>query len=329
MSMKFVRFTRSPSHRAVLGLCEESIQEYATLENEQLETLPQAAQQHLARLAVTDKQPITVQWYAPIAHKGTLSAVVRVTDYRVNGDLPARFASPVQLTTEIIIEWIEDLTDRCAAAELEAADWYAQQVHAEQSRLASTPDSACYFGLKALTEGKSFVVGPHGLVWSLSSGAIARMNAIELARRQEVERITNEARQAAKQARRAFVARVVEALGIESQKERLALNLLPMSEVGDELQRHVLGTRYDRLCTDDDLEIEVDPVKLPAGAFRVYKGFKAAVDAADLTLIDEITIRPVYGYVENRSARRLLVEVRIADDPAHSDWACERLYYLD
>jgi hypothetical protein len=155
------------------------------------------------------------------------------------------------------------------------------------------------------------------------------MDAIETARRQEAERITNEARLAAKQARREFIARVVETLGIESQKERLALNLLPMSEVGNELQRHVLDTLYDRLCVDEDLELEVDPVKLSAGAFRVYKGFKAAVDAADLDLIGEITIRPVVGYTENRGARRLLCSVRITDDPAHSDWACERLYYLD
>jgi hypothetical protein len=313
----------------VLGLCEESIQEYAVLENEHLETLSQSAQEHLARLAVTDKQPITVQWYVPVAHRGTLNAVVRVTDYRVNGDLPARFASPVQLTAELVVEWIEDLTDRCAAAELEAADWYAQQVHAEQSRLTSTPDSACYFGLKALTEGKSFVVGPHGLVWSLSSGAIARMDAIETARRQEAERVANEARQAAKIARREFVARVVDLIGNESHKDRLALNLLPMVEVGQLLQVSVFGSLCARLCEDEDLELSADPARLPAGYFEIFKLFKAAVDKADLTLIGEITIRSVVGYTNSRTQRHLLCEVRIADDPAQSDWSCEALYYLD
>jgi hypothetical protein len=328
MSVKFVRFTEGPSHRVALGLCEAQIQEYVTLENDQLEALPQEAQKHLARLTVTDKQPITVQWYEPRFNRQNDDNAMEMVAYCAQR-LPERFAAPVPFTAKLVIDWITDIAERCSAAEVEAAEWYDAQVRYEQVPLWCKDDNACYAGLKALTEGKSFVPGPYGVTWALSTASIVRMNAIELARRQEAERITNEARQAAKQARREFVARVVETLGIESQKERLALNLLPMSEVGDELQRHVLGTWYDRLCADDDLELEVDPVKLPAGAFRVYKGFKAAVDAADLALIGEIAIYPVYGYGENRSARRLLCSVRITDDPAHSDWSCERLYYLD
>lgn len=327
MSVKFVRFTEGPSHRVVLGLCEAQIQEYVTLENEQLETLSEKAQEHLARLAVTAKQPITVQWYEPQVNKqndGTMTAC----NYCAR-PLPERFAAPMPFTVGLVIDWITNIADRCGAAEIEAAEWYDKQVHYEQVHLGSVDDNACYAGLRALAEGKSYVIGPYGLVWALSTGAIARMNAIEIAQRQEAERITNEARQAAKCARREFVARVVETLGNESQKERFALRLLPMTEVGNELQRHVLGTWYDRLCEDENLEVMADPVQLSAGAFRIYKWFKAAVDATNLDLIGEITIRPVLGYTENRKIRLSLVEVRIADDPKHSDWACERLYYLD
>jgi hypothetical protein len=326
MPMKFVRFTAGPSHRVTLGLCEAQTQEYVTLENEQLETLSQEAQKHLARLAVTDKQPITVQWYEPRVDRQTGNTMVVVPYY--GQPLPERFATP-PFTVELVIDWITNIAERCSAAEVEAAEWYDAQVRYEQTHLWCTDDNACHFGLKALSEGKSFTTGPYGVTWALSTASTVRMNAIELARRQEAERITNEARQAAKRARREFVARVVETLGSESQKERFALELLPMAEVGDELQRHVLGTWYDRLCKDEDLEVAIDPVRLPAGAFMVYKGFKAAVDAADLALIGEITIRPVYGYTNIREARRMLCEVRIADDPDHSDWACERLYYLD
>jgi hypothetical protein len=327
--LEFVRFTNNPTHKVVLGLAPSQTIDRITLSVATIESLSEAAQKCLSRLRVTDKQPIVIQWYEPVAHMGTLDPVVRVTDYRVSGDLPERFAAPVPLTTELVVEWLEDLTDRCATAELEAADWYATQVHAEQSRLTSAPDSACYFGLKALSEGKSFVVGPYGLTWSLSSVATARMDAIETARRQEVERVANEARAEAKRARRAFVARVVDLIGNDSHKERLALDLLPMAEVGQLLQVSVFGSLHDRLCKDEDLESSADPARLPAGSFEIFKLFKAAVDKADLTLIGEITIRPVVGYTNNRTQRHLLCEVRIADDPAQSDWSCEALYYLD
>jgi hypothetical protein len=311
----------------VLGLCEESIQEYAVLENEHLETLSQSAQEHLARLAVTDRQPLTVQWYEPRVNRQNDDNAMAVVAYCAQR-LPERFAAPV-FTVELVIDWIMNLADRCSAAELEATEWYDAQVRHEQVHLQTADDTVCHFGLKALSEGKSFVTGPYGVTWTLSTAAMARMNAIEVARRQEAERITNEARLAAKQARRGFVARVVDLIGNESHKDRLALNLLPMAEVGQLLQVSVFGSLCVRLCEDEDLELSVDPARLPAGSFEIFKLFKAAVDKADLTLIGEITIRPVVGYTNSRTQRHLLCEVRITDDPAHSDWSCERLYYLD
>jgi hypothetical protein len=328
--MKFVRFTAGPSHRVVLGLCEAQTQEYVTLENEQLETLSQEAQKHLARLAVTDKQPITVQWYEPRVNRQNDDNAMAVVAYCAQR-LPERFAAPVPFTAELVIDWITNIAERCSAAEVEAAEWYDAQVRYEQTHLWCTDDNACHFGLKALSEGKSFTTGPYGVTWALSTASTVRMNAIETARRQEAERITNEARQAAKQARREFVAGVVEAIGDDSQKERLALNLLPMAEVGDLLQEHVLGTLCTHLCADGDLEVAVDPARLSAGAFRVYRLFTTAITEVNLEEIGEIeiTARPVYGYTNIREARRVLCEVRIADNSDHSDWACERLYYLD
>jgi hypothetical protein len=327
--MKFVRFTEGPSHRVALGLCEAQTQEYVILENDQLEALLESAQKHLARLAVTDKRPITVQWYEPrvTRQSGNMMAVV---DYFAQ-PLPERFAAPVSLTPELVIDWITNIAERCSAAEVEAAKWYDEQVHYEQVHLQTADDNACYVGLKALSEGKSFVTGPYGVTWTLSTAAMARMNAIELTRSQEAERITNEARQAAKRARREFVVDMVSVLGNASQKERLALHLLPMAEVGDLLQEHVLGTLCTHLCTDNDLEVAVDPARLSAGAFRIYRLFTTAITEANLEEIGEIeiTARPVYGYTGNREARRMLCEVRIADNSNHSDWACERLYYLD
>jgi hypothetical protein len=326
MSMNFVRFTDGPKARVALGLCPAQSQEYATLENEQLEALSQGAQEHLARLVVADKPPITVQWYIPKIAQFTHGFF---TDYYVRCDLPPNFAAPVPFTVELVVEWLEDLSRRCAVAELEAAEWHAAQVHAEQVHLQCADDDSCHFGLKALSEGKSYTVGPYGVTWALSTAATVRMDAIDRYRRQEVERVANEARIAAKCARRAFVDKVVSILGNESHKERLALNLLPMAEVGQLLQVSVFGSLHDRLCEDEDLESSTDPARLPAGSFEIFKLFKAAVDKADLTLIGEITIRPVVGYTNNRTQRHLLCEVRIADDPAQSDWSCEALYYLD
>ena len=326
MSMQLVRFTDGPKARVALGLCPAQSQEYVVLENEQLEALSPGAQEHLARLVVVDKPPITVQWYEPRVERQTDNTMA-VFNYR-GEPLPERYAAPVPLTAELVIDWIENLADRCTAAELEAAEWYAQHARIERVHLQCADDNACYRGLRALTEGQSYTVGPYGVTWALSTAANVRMDAIDRYRRQEVERVAKEARVAEKRARRAFVAKVVSTLGDENQKERLALDLLPMEEVGELLQVHVLGA-LTKHTVDQDLEVTTDPVRLHAKAFELFKLFKLAIDKADLSLVGEITVRPVYGREEHDNQKHLCCEVRIADDPAQSNWSCEELYYLD
>jgi hypothetical protein len=329
--LKFVRITENPAHKVVLGLLPRLTVEEIELNNDQLARLAESEQATLARLVALDN-PVTIQGYEPIASTGVNDGIpiALVRSYRAVA-LAEKFEGP--LTVDLVINWVRDLADRAYQAEVIASTWLADMAHVEWQACQLT-DDPCYLALCDLKQGRSYIVGPYSTTWGLSSGALARMDRIETDRRIAADKINAAAKEARKRARADFVARVVAEIGDDNQKERLALDLLPMAEVEIMLHRNVLGTLYSRLCEDEELQVVTEAARLPAGAFTVFKLFKSAVDAADLQLIGEIKICPVVGYegaIEEgaRGARRLLCEVRIADDPKHSDWSSEAVYYLD
>lgn len=329
--LKFVRITENPAHKVVLGLLPRLTTEEIELTDEQLGRLAECEQACLARIVQADKPPVTIQGYEPIA-RPTNQNTALVRDYRVVA-LAERFSPPNPLTADLVIEWVRDLFARSFEAECVATTWITCQV-LEECKACQLADDLCYAALHDLAQGKSFVSGPFNVTWGLSSGALARMDRIETDRRLAADKINAAAKEARKRARAEFVARVVAEIGDDNQRERLSLDLLPMAEVEIMLHRSVLGTLYSRLCEDEELQVVTEAARLPAGAFTVFKLFKAAVDTADLQLIGEISVRPVVGYEgaieeEARGERRLLCEVRIADDPKHSDWSSEAVYYLD
>lgn len=337
MSIEVVRITNNPVHKVVIGLLPPQTIERVTLKNEALEALSPAAQEHVARLLANGGSPLVFQWYEPRPCRVSSAGdpAVFATRAYVSSELPARLASPVPFTVDLVVEWIENLTFEATSREQEAADWYATMNRAEYCHLQSTDEGACYAGLQALTEnGRNYVNGPYGVTWGLSSDGMARMIRIEADRRIESDKRNATAKEQRKARRAEFVLAIVEMLGSENQKERFAEDLLPMCEVEIMLHEHVLNSCYSRLCEDEDLEVTQEAARLPAGAFEVLKMFRARVDMADLSLVGSVKCTPVVGYerpeeFEGRGNRRLLVEVQISDDPKHSDWSSTALYYLD
>jgi hypothetical protein len=332
MSIEVVRITDNPAYRVRLGLDPAQTIERITLDNETIGQLPTSAQEHLARLFERDGSPLVMQWYSP--HPMRTVDGEFVTRAYATSPLPPKLSPPVPLTADLVVGWIVNLAEQATAYEIEAAEWHDRMCRAEFLILQAENDADCHAALTALGGGHNFVTGPHGIVWSLSSDAMTRLHQIETDRRLAADRLNLAAKETRKARRAEFVLAVVELLGDENQKERFERELLPMHEVEIMLHKHVLGSLYSRLCEDEDLEVANEAARLPGGAFTVFKLFQAAVDAADLTLIGEIGIRPVVGYEgvieeEARGDRRLLVNVRIADDPKHSDWSSEAVYYLD
>jgi hypothetical protein len=354
MSIEVVRITDNPAYRVRLGLDPAQTIERITLDNGTIASLPVDAQKHLARLFERNGSPLVMQWYDPIPARVSLG----ITDER-NGSqplifstvcydasaLPVRLAAPTPFTVDLVVEWLEDLASEARKREEEVTDWFKSMCHTEYSILQSTDQDACFAGLTALTEGHNYVYGPYGAKWWLSEEGTARLIRIEADRRIASEAINKAAKEARKKQRADFVAGVVAVLGSDSQKERLGLGLLPMHEIEILLHEHVLNGAYKRLCEDENLEVAQEAVRLPAGAFEIFKIIKSHVDTAEIRWVNdyghpypigEIKICPVVGYetsdnpeFDSKGERRLLCEVRICDDPAHSDWSSEAVYYLD
>jgi hypothetical protein len=343
MSIEVVRITDNPAYRVRLGLDPAQTIERIVLGNETIASLPVDAQKHLARLFERDGSPLVMQWYFPRPMR-TVDGEFTTRAY-VAGGLPDKLLPPVPLTADLVVGWIINLAEQATACELEAAKWYDCMCHAEFKILETENDADCYAALIALGGGHNFVTGPHGIVWSLSSEAMTRLHQIETDRRLAADRLNLAAKETRKARRAEFVLAVVELLGSDSQKERLDLGLLPMHEVEILLHEHVLNGAYKRLCEDENLEVVQEAVRLPAGAFEIFKIIKSHVDTAEIRWVNdyghpypigEIKICPVVGYetsddpeFDSKGERRLLCEVRICDDPAHSDWSSEAVYYLD